>query len=204
VNGRSVFVRAPGPTENLRIGLLGGSFNPAHEGHLHLSRVALARLRLDYVWWLVSPQNPLKPGEGMADFAARLAHAREVARHPRVIATGIEDAIGTRYTIDTIARLKRRFPRAHFVWLMGSDNLVQIPLWRRWKEIFCALPAAVVTRPGSALSGRVGKAARRLPLYSGDAVFASRRPPALAILEARRSPISGTAIRAAGARTMAG
>ena len=133
IRTKTEWVRAPGPVgPGLRIGLLGGSFNPAHGGHVHVSRAALNALRLDYVWWLVSPQNPLKPTRGMASFAKRLDTAQLLAsRHPRMIATGIESVFKTQFTIDSLRALKRRFPGTRFVWLMGSDNLVQIPHWRR-------------------------------------------------------------------------
>ena len=127
----------PDPVRRVRrIGLLGGSFNPAHEGHLHVSQEALKRLRLDGVWWLVSPQNPLKTRVGMASFADRLAGARDLLRgHPRIAASGIEARLGTRYTVDTLDRLVTR-TGCRFVWLIGADNLAQLPRWRRWRKLF--------------------------------------------------------------------
>jgi nicotinate-nucleotide adenylyltransferase len=194
------WIRAPGPAgRGLRIGLLGGSFNPPHPGHVHISRAALKTLRLDYVWWLVSPQNPLKPTRGMAGFAKRLDAARRlVSRHPRMIATGIEAQLGTRFTIDTVRALKRRFPGTRFLWLMGSDNLVQIPRWRSWQQIFREVPIAVVTRPGSALPARQSRAANRFKAAAraADARLAGAKPPAWAVIEAKRNPISGTRLRA--------
>jgi nicotinate-nucleotide adenylyltransferase len=182
----------------MRIGLLGGSFNPAHEGHIHASELALKQLGLDYVWWLVSPQNPLKDLRGMADFESRLKAAREFNRHPRVIVTGIEDQLGTRYTIDTLAALKHRFPHLHFVWLMGSDNLLQLPRWRKWQEIFLSIPVAVIARPGTALAARNAKAAAH---FKSAYVPPSRHisvmsPPAWTILDAKRNPAAATALRA--------
>ncbi|MBF0335509.1 MAG: nicotinate-nicotinamide nucleotide adenylyltransferase, partial [Alphaproteobacteria bacterium] len=150
-----------GDRRRRRIGILGGSFNPAHDGHRHISLLALARLRLDEVWWLVSPQNPLKTVAGMAPFAQRLAGARRVARHPRIRVTGIEAALGTRFTADTLAVLRRRFPRARFVWLMGEDNLLQIPRWERWLSIFRGVPIAVFARGSFTLKVLGGRAARR-------------------------------------------
>ena len=195
------WTHAPGPVgRGLRIGLLGGSFNPPHEGHVHVSAAALKKLDLDYVWWLVSPQNPLKPVRGMASFDKRLDAAKRLAgAHPRMIATGIEQDLGTRFTIDTLRALKRRFPQASFVWLMGSDNLVQIPRWRRWQEIFAEVPVAVVTRPGSALPARRSKAATRFKSSGlpADARFADARPPALTVIEVKRNAASGTQLRAA-------
>ena len=196
---KSNWVRAPGPVgRGLRIGLLGGSFNPPHDGHVHVSEAALKKLRLDYVWWLVSPQNPLKPQKGMASFAKRLEAARHLAnRRPRVIATGIEADLGTRFTIDSLRALKRRFPQTRFVWLMGSDNLVQIPRWRRWQAIFSEVPVAVVARPGSALSARQSKAANRFrtAAHAADAAFSDTKPPAWTVIEVKRNPASGTRLR---------
>jgi nicotinate-nucleotide adenylyltransferase len=201
VRTKNSWVRAPGPVgTGLRIGLLGGSFNPAHEGHLHISKVALKKLRLDYVWWLVSPQNPLKSPRGMATFARRLQAAKSLAeRHPRMIATGIEQDLDTRFTIDTLRALKRRFPDIRFVWVMGSDNLVQIPRWRRWQQIFFEVPIAVVSRPESALAARHSKAANR---FKGAALPANpsltdARPPAWTVIDVKRNPASGTRLRAA-------
>jgi nicotinate-nucleotide adenylyltransferase len=199
-DARPNWVRPPGPVaRGLRIGLLGGSFNPAHSGHRHASETALCRLGLDYVWWLVSPQNPLKSETGMEDFSNRLAAARAFPKPRRIVVTGIEAELGTRFTIDTVHALQRRFPGVHFVWLMGSDNLVQFPRWRRWQAIFAALPIAVVARPGSALHARVSKPAirfkdRQIPPDRG---FALARPPAWTILDIKkRSAESATAIRA--------
>ncbi|MEL0144019.1 MAG: nicotinate-nucleotide adenylyltransferase, partial [Alphaproteobacteria bacterium] len=121
---------------NRRIGLLGGSFNPAHDGHRYISVEALKRLGLDEVWWLVSPQNPLKPESGMAPFAQRLEYARQIVRHPRIRVSAIEAEMGTRYTANTLESLVQLYPAAKFVWLMGADNLVQISAWRDWSKIF--------------------------------------------------------------------
>ncbi|MGE0726040.1 MAG: nicotinate-nucleotide adenylyltransferase [Alphaproteobacteria bacterium] len=183
-----------------RIGLLGGSFNPAHDGHRHLSLWALRRLRLDAIWWLVSPQNPLKAADGMAALGDRLRSARAVARHPRIRVTDLERALGTRYTADTIDALRRRFPAARFVWLMGADNLHQIARWQRWEAIFQAVPVAVFDRPSYALRALSGVAARRfatrrLPERAA-ATLAGRRPPAWCFLTIPRHPASATRIRA--------
>ncbi len=195
---REVFVTAPGPiAAGLRIGLLGGSFNPAHEGHVHASEIALKKLGLDYVWWLVSPQNPLKPTEGMAGLKKRLADARNVARHPRIVVTDIETALGVRYTADTIALLQRHFPQVQFVWLMGSDNLVQIPRWMRWRSIFRAVPVAVVARGGTIIQAQMGVAARTFSgaFRAANRLFPTQTPPAWTWLEGHRNPASATALR---------
>jgi nicotinate-nucleotide adenylyltransferase len=194
------WVAPPGPAApGLRVGLLGGSFNPPHEGHRHASVLALKRLQLDYVWWLVSPQNPLKPERGMESFERRLDAAQDFARHPRIMVTGIEAKLGTRFTADTLEKLKHRFPQLRFVWLMGSDNLLQIPCWRRWQEIFRLVPVAVMTRPGTAVKARFSKAAIRFKTAykSPDCHFAVISPPAWTILDGRRNPTSATALRAA-------
>ncbi len=129
------------------VGLLGGSFNPAHGGHRRMSLAALERLGLDEVWWLVSPQNPLKPAAGMAPLEARIASARKVARHPRIRPTAIEAELGTQLTIDTLQALRRRFPHVRFLWLMGSDNLLQFHRWVEWRAIARTVPIVVMARP---------------------------------------------------------
>jgi nicotinate-nucleotide adenylyltransferase len=191
-----------GDRRGTRIGLLGGSFNPAHQGHRHVAEFAIRRLRLDQVWLLVSPGNPLKPVHGMAPFAERLASAQQVADGRRIVATAIEAALGTRYTVDTLRELRRRFPRARFVWLMGADNLVQFPRWRGWLAIAGAMPFAVLPRPGynhRALAGRAARrlAASRLPARSG-ALLPQRLPPAWIFLPVPQHAASASAIRAAG------
>jgi nicotinate-nucleotide adenylyltransferase len=149
----------PLATRGMVIGLLGGSFDPAHGGHTHLTRQALARFGLDRVWWLVSPGNPLKP-RPPAPLNIRLAHARKVMDDPRVIVTDIEVRLGTRYTAQTLAALIRHYPGVRFVWLMGSDNLVQFDKWDHWRDILATVPVGVLARPGSRLAARSAKAAR--------------------------------------------
>ncbi|HET9147894.1 MAG TPA: nicotinate-nucleotide adenylyltransferase [Acetobacteraceae bacterium] len=192
-----------GGGRRLRIGLLGGSFNPAHAGHAHIARAALRALRLDQVWLLVSPGNPLKPGNGMAPLEQRLASARRIGSGRRIIATAIEAALGTRYTADTIAALKRRFPRCRFVWLMGADNLSQLPRWNRWQEIVRAIPIAVLPRPGETRRALAGQAARMLHAARRPAIaaaaLADAAPPAWTWLPIRENSISATALRRARA-----
>jgi nicotinate-nucleotide adenylyltransferase len=194
------WLRAPGPvSQGLKIGLLGGSFNPAHEGHLHVSDVALKRLGLDYVWWLVAPQNPLKPQMGMAPLYERLSYAADrFEQHPRVIVVDVEDTLGTRYTIDTITALQNRFRGVNFVWLMGTDNLASFTRWKRWRDIARRVPIAAVMRPGSTLAPLSSKAARFFchTRRTDLANFARAKPPALAVIEGPRSKASATAIRA--------
>ncbi|MBV9570321.1 MAG: nicotinate-nucleotide adenylyltransferase [Alphaproteobacteria bacterium] len=199
---RSAFhwLRPPGPVaDGLKIGLLGGSFNPAHEGHLHVSEVALKQLGLDYVWWLVAPQNPLKAICGMAPLQERLAYAAEkFEHHPRIVVMDIERGLGTRYTIDTLRILLRRFPGVHFVWLMGSDNLEGFRGWRRWPEIVRSVPIAVVMRPTSSLAPLRSKAMQRFANARVTDLrnFAVMPPPAIAVLDGHRCRQSASAIRA--------
>ncbi len=188
-----------------RIGLLGGSFNPAHRGHLEISLYAMKRLRLDMVWWLVSPQNPLKPREGMSPLGQRLAGARKMSeRHPRIIATDIEAELGTVYTVDTLHKLKSRFPAVRFVWMMGADNMEQIVKWRRWADIFREVPIAVFRRPGHSAGLGMGKAAVRFAkawMRRGAASsLPQAEPPAWMVLENRLEPLSSSRIRAEDAK----
>jgi len=192
------------PRPGQRIGLLGGSFNPAHAGHRHVSLEALRRLRLDAVWWLVSPQNPLKPEAGMAPFAERLAGAAAVARHPRIRATGLEALLGTRYTADTLSALTRRCRGPRFVWLMGADNLIQVSRWEDWPRIFHSVPVAVLARPTYSLRASSAKAAQRFRhrrlSETRAASLVDAKPPAWALLHIRLSALSATQIRAARRR----
>jgi len=188
------WIRPPGPAaDGLRIGLLGGSFNPAHSGHLYVSETALRRLKLDSVWWLVSPGNPLKDTQSMAPLAKRLEGAAKLAaREPRIHVSALETSLGTRYTVDTVAALQRRFPKVQFVWLMGSDNLAQFSRWRRWQELARKVPIAVVQRPGSILASLNAPLIRRF-----GATRTLSRPPAVMILDGARNHQSATRLRAA-------
>jgi nicotinate-nucleotide adenylyltransferase len=183
-----------------RIGLLGGSFNPAHEGHRYISLLALKRLRLDEVWWVLTPQNPLKSARDTAPFEERLKAAKRVARHPRIRVTDIERRLGTAHTADTLALLLRRFPKCRFVWLMGADNLVQISEWKDWRRIFRLVPIAVFSRPPYSKLALVARAAR---VFAEHRVAESRArsiltmsPPAWVFLHTRPHAGSATRIRA--------
>jgi len=184
-----------------RIGLLGGSFNPAHEGHLHISLLTLQRLNLDQLWWLVSPQNPLKPESGMASLPDRVKVARKVASEDsRIVVTDIENELSSNYTVDTINALKLRFSGVSFVWVMGADLLVQLPRWSRWRALFRTVPIAVFARPAyssRALSSKVARrfAASRVARFRASAL-ADMRPPAWAFLRTRLSRESATRLRA--------
>lgn len=182
-----------------RVGLLGGSFNPAHVGHRHISLEALKRLDLDEVWWLVAPQNPLKPARGMAPYGKRLDAAAKLAHDRRIRVLNLEAQLGTHYTADTLDALRRRFPRTRFVWLMGADNLAQIRHWRRWTDIFNRVPIAVFARPTYCLKGLAELAAKRYA-HQRVAPEAARRlaelaPPAWAFLPIRLDTSSATDIR---------
>ena len=185
-----------------RVGLLGGSFNPAHEGHLAISVMALRRFRLHQVRWLVSPGNPLKPERGMASFPERFASARRQARHPRVEVSDLEQKLGTRYTIDTIRHLQRnRHERP--LWLMGADLLAEFPRWRRWREVFKAVPIAVFDREPYVYRALAGRAASvfghgRRPDHAAPRLI-EMAPPAWAFMRLQRHRVSSTAIREEGA-----
>lgn len=183
-----------------RVGLLGGSFNPAHSGHLHISRLALELLRLDQVWWLVSPQNPMKPTRDMAPFDTRMQQASSVAAaEPRIHVSDLEKRLGTQYTADTLPMVKARFGSLRFVWVMGADNLAQIHRWRRWTRIFRTVPVAVFDRPTYSFRAMSGVAARRFSKHRIDraraASLADRQPPAWVFLSAAFDTASATAIR---------
>jgi nicotinate-nucleotide adenylyltransferase len=188
---------APRPRP-LRVGLLGGSFNPAHAGHLHVSVAALSRLALDQVWWLVSPQNPLKPVAGMAPLAERLAQARRLVHHPRIRVLDLESRLGTRYSIDTLRRLAGR-PGLRIVWLIGADNLAQLPRWHRWRDLVRTAPVAVFERAPYSYAALAGKASRSFATerLADDRLpeLAVTPPPAWAFIRLRAHPASSTAIR---------
>jgi nicotinate-nucleotide adenylyltransferase len=194
--------RLPAFTTGMRIGLLGGSFNPPHEGHALITRLALRRLALDRVWWLVTPGNPLKSLTGLAALNARIEAARELDVGPRVVVTDIEAQIGSHFTYGTLRWLKRRTPGVHFVWIMGADNLRQFHLWRHWRAIADLVPILVIDRPGStlkAISSPAGATLARWRVPERDASrFATMPPPALLFLHGPRSSLSSTALRSVG------
>ena len=192
----------PAWATGLRVGLFGGSFNPPHEGHRLASLTAMKRLGLDRVWWVVTPGNPLKRHDGLADLDTRIAAARRIADHPRIAVTGVEAGIGMRFTVDTVRHLKARCPGVHFVWIMGADNLLQLPRWRRWRELVDLVPVAVVDRPGSTLRSLNGGAAAVLApgrlRESEAALLPTRRPPGGLDRPGPRSPAAAAARRGAG------
>ncbi len=183
----------------MRVGLFGGSFNPAHEGHAHVAETALIRLNLNRVIWLVSPQNPLKSRHETADIRERLAGARRMARGSQMIISDAESRIGSQYTIDTLRLLKRRFPGVKFVWIMGADSLAGFHHWRGWTQIMRAMPVAVVSRPWAALKSRTSPAARRFrhgrhPARRGP-ILADQAAPAWVYLRGPFNFASSTALR---------
>jgi nicotinate-nucleotide adenylyltransferase len=183
------------------VGLLGGSFDPAHQGHAHITREALKRFRLDRVWWLVSPGNPLK-ARGPAPLPDRMARAREVMDHPRVVVSDAEARLGTRYTAATLQALIALYPGVRFVWLMGADNLNQFDQWENWEWIMQNVPIGVLARPGSRTTARGARAADiyaryRLPVEAAP-LLARCTPPAWCLVNVPMVNISSSAIRARG------
>jgi nicotinate-nucleotide adenylyltransferase len=185
----------------LRIGLFGGTFDPPHEAHLAACLLALKRLRLDQIWWLVTPGNPLKNTRGLAPLAERIDAARALARHPRIHVTGFEAALGLHYTYETLSYLVKRCPGVHFVWLMGADNLRSFHRWHHWRDIAALVPIAVVDRVGPSLYATSGVAAGALAgarlREAAASTLALRHPPAWVFLHGLKSPLSSTALRAA-------
>lgn len=183
------------------VGLLGGSFDPAHIGHVHITHEALRRFGLDRLWWLVTPGNPLK-AHGPAPLADRMERARALMRHPKVTVTDIEARLGTRATADTLAALRGAYPGVRFVWLMGADNLAQFHRWQNWREIMQTTPVGVLARPGDQISARMSPAARiyrhaRLPAQASH-LLAQAEPPAWCFVNVPMVDVSSTAIRASG------
>ncbi len=188
----------------LRIGLLGGSFNPPHAAHRAITLLAMKKLRLDAVWWIVSPGNPLKDPRDLTPFAHRLGAARALASHPRIIVSDLEAQIGTRYTIDTLRYLERRCPAARFVWIAGADVLEDFHRWRAWREIFHGIPLCFVDRGGDTLGALASPAAltfarARLP-EAQAARLAGMPAPAWVFLHGPKSTLSSTSIRAGKAQ----
>ena len=183
------------------IGLLGGSFDPPHAGHVHISLCALRRFGLDRVWWLVSPGNPLK-SRGPAPLAQRMAASRALVRDPRITVTDVETRLGTRITADTLAALRVRYPGVRFVWLMGADNLATLHHWHRWRAIMQAVPVGVLARPGDRISARMSPAARIYKSHRLDGrksqLLAQATAPAWCFINVPLRAHSSTAIRRRG------
>jgi nicotinate-nucleotide adenylyltransferase len=202
-----MILKAPPFGEGQRIGLFGGSFNPAHYGHYSVALYALKTLELDWVWWLVSPQNPLKDPSETGEYATRLEYTREIARHPRFQVTDLEKQMGARTTAETLRGIAPLLKRGRFVWIMGADSFANLHRWHDWLEIADALPLAVLARPGFSLRALGGPAATRfseaqLPTAAAPKL-AGARPPAWCFIPMPLRPESSTAIRNARARQAA-
>jgi nicotinate-nucleotide adenylyltransferase len=207
VSRRWVRARTPLALPGQRIGLLGGSFNPPHAGHVQITKTALHRLQLDCVWWVVTPGNPLKSNGKLPSLAARMAACRQLLSTPKVAITGFEADLGTPYTAATLDFLRRRYPGVRFVWIMGADNLAGFHRWQRWRDIADNVPIAVVDRPDWRLAATASPAARALARSfvpeSEAACLPARTAPAWTFLGGPLSPLSSTALRAGTARSVA-
>jgi nicotinate-nucleotide adenylyltransferase len=186
----------------IKTALLGGSFNPAHRGHRHISLEAMRVLDVDHMWWLVSPGNPLKAGAtDMASLPVRMRSAQIATRHSRIRPTGIEQQLGTRFTIETLTRIVRRYPNRRFIWVMGGDNLAQFHQWRDWRKIAALMPIAVIDRPSYKDRARASRAMgwfrRFVRPETSSRHWTKWRPPALVLLRFRLDPTSATALRRA-------
>jgi nicotinate-nucleotide adenylyltransferase len=192
--------RIPAHCSGQRIGLFGGTFDPPHEAHLSACLLAMKRLALDRVWWLVTPGNPLKDTRGLAPLDERVRAARDLARHPRIDVTGVEVEIGVRYTYDTIRYLVTHCPGVRFVWIMGADNLRTFHRWQKWRGIAQLVPITVVDRLGPSLYAAGSVTAQALGRHripeSDAASLPNRQPPAWVFLHGLKSPLSSTALRA--------
>jgi nicotinate-nucleotide adenylyltransferase len=195
----SKYLRLPHSEQGQRIGLFGGSFNPPHEGHLLVSEIALKRLQLDQIWWIITPGNPLKDINQLAPLTERINYCEDIANHPSIKITAFELAHPTRFTADTLEFVKIRRPDANFVWIMGADNLASFHKWQRWQDIANMMPLAVIDRPGSTLSSRSSMAAlafSRFRLDESDAALLPSMPaPAWTFVHGPRSSLSSTKIR---------
>ncbi len=198
---RGLSLGLPRLRPGLKVGLLGGSFDPPHAGHVHITREALKRFELDQVWWLVSPGNPLKP-HGPAPMNERLVAARAIMKHPRVLVSDVEARLGTRFTAQTLRALQARFHKVRFVWLMGADNLAGFHHWQRWRWIMENVPVGVLARPGDRISARTSKAARiyaRYRLRGREAArLAVSQPPAWCFVNLPMVALSSSQIREHG------
>jgi nicotinate-nucleotide adenylyltransferase len=198
---KQVIPRLPPHAHGVKIGLFGGTFDPPHEAHRAACLIAMHRIGLDRVWWLVTPGNPLKDTSGLAPLAERIDAARRLASHPRIDVTGLEDDIGARYTYDTVRYLIARCPGVRFVWIMGADNLRSFHRWQKWRAIAAMLPIAVVDRLGPSLYATAGPAGQTLARYripeTAAKTLPDRQAPAWVYLHGLKSALSSTALRAA-------
>lgn len=199
----SLRVHTPDAPPGARIGIMGGSFNPAHAGHLIVAEAALKRLELDQLWWVVTPGNPLKEHNGLAPLAARIEACRALTKNPRMKMTGFEAELGSPFTAVTLRFLKRRYPECRFVWVMGADNMASFHRWQNWRGIAASMPIAVVDRPGWRHKALASRAAHALSRARIPEACAERLPlkiaPAWVFLTTKLSNLSSTALRARGA-----
>ena len=197
------YFRMPHVERGMVVGLFGGSFNPAHEGHALVAEIAIRRLRLDQLWWMVTPGNPLKDRNHLAALSERIAHSEELASDPRIKVTAFEAALGVNFTADTLARVKARNPHVHFIWIMGADSLMSFHKWQRWQEIARTFPIAVIDRPGSTLSFLSSKMTKTFAFARVDeddaGVLWKKAAPAWTFIHGPRSQLSSTALRGAAA-----
>lgn len=193
-------LKMPYVEKGMVVGLFGGSFNPPHEGHVLVADIALRRLKLDQLWWMVTPGNPLKPRHDLAPLGSRIAACEQMARDPRIKVTAFEQALGVSYTARTLAIVKKRNPGIRFVWVMGADNLQNFHRWQNWQAIASTFPIAVIDRPGATLSFLSSKMAKTFDYARVDeedaAALAFRAAPAWTFIHGPRSPLSSSAIRA--------
>ncbi len=198
------YLTMPHIERGMAVGLFGGSFNPPHEGHLLVAEIALRRLGLDQLWWMVTPGNPLKSRNELAPLSERISLSEHLARDPRIKVTAFEKTLGGSYTADTLAHVKAKNPQAHFVWIMGADSLQSFHLWQKWREIVSMFPIAVVDRPGATLSFLSSKMARTFDYARVDeddiGTLWKRQAPAWTFIHGPRSTLSSTALRANGGK----
>lgn len=199
-NVAAEYLRMPHVEKGMQVGLFGGSFNPPHAGHALVAEIALRALKLDQLWWIVTPGNPLKAGKPIAPLAERLKKSEAFAEDPRIKVTAFEASFNVRYTADTLALVQARNPGVDFVWVMGADNLAQFHRWQRWREIATTMPIAVIDRPGSTLaliSSMMAKTFDHARVNERDAARLARlRAPAWTFIHGPRSSLSSTALRA--------
>ncbi len=192
-------LKIPHVENGMSVGLFGGSFNPPHDGHCHVAQTALKRLQLDRLWWIVSPGNPHKNNQVLPELKERIALSRALMRHPKVMITGLEARLNTRFSADLVFKLTKRFPCVNFVWIMGADNLTSFHKWDRWQEIAENMPICVIDRPGDTLSTRSSLSAKKLMRYRLDeadaAILKYKTAPAWTFIHAPRSFSSSTALR---------